>query len=105
MISPTLVSAAGTPGSAFFSKSREPSPPPPAPGRALRSPSISFRAAAKIEQQGQEHQGRVSRAASAAIIDFGLPPVHLLHGVEDEVRQMPVRHPTPQVGGRIKGVS
>lgn len=58
-----------------------------------------------IEEQGQEHRGRILRAAGAAGVDADLGEVEAGDGVENEVDEVVGGQPVVQVGRRSSGVS
>jgi hypothetical protein len=51
-----------------------------------------------VDEQGQEHAGRVLVAAGAATVDLELAQVQGVDGVEDEMNQIMGGHPLAQIG-------
>src|SRR3546814_1010537 len=53
-----------------------------------------------INQQREHHRGRILLAASPAVIDSKMRRRDLLHRFEDEVHDVPARHPLAQIIGQ-----
>lgn len=55
-------------------------------------------AAVGIDQEGQQHGGRVLLMAGATMVDLGAGGVDRLDGIDEEVHEVSGRNPVAQVG-------